>query len=81
MGTFVLWGVIGALGAVAVASGVVAWWFDPEREGRKRKRRAKANQRWVRKAMIRHGVNVEEEARQIAQAYEEMNDPWKHLDK
>jgi hypothetical protein len=94
MGNFLTWGVVGILATIAVSAGVVAYWFDPERPARvaekRRKRRAKANQKWVRDAVKRHGGDVmassidrEAETRVlgvIERFNQQLEDPWKHLE-
>lgn len=81
VGIFLTWGVVGILAGIVAFSGTVAWWFDPSRAERARKRRAKANQKWVREALARHNVTgVIQEAETIAAFYKQMEDPWKHLE-
>jgi hypothetical protein len=83
MGNFVTWGVVGILAAIATSAGIVAWWFDPSRQVRKTKRRAKANQAWVRNRVAQNGVmaaSINHEAQAIAQFRSQLEDPWKHLE-
>jgi hypothetical protein len=80
VGNFVTWGIIGALAAIAVSAGIVAWWFDPSRQVRKTKRRAASNQAWVRDKCRQNGImDLDAEAKLVLQARKELEDPWKHL--
>lgn len=77
MGNFITWGVVGVLTTSSVAFIFGSFYFEPER---KQKRRAKANQRWVREALVRHNVTgVIQEAETIAAFYKQMEDPWTFL--
>lgn len=78
MGNFITWGVVGLLCGSSVAVIFGSFYFDPERT---RKRRAAANQKWVREALARHNVTgVIQEAETIAAFYRQMEDPWTYLE-
>lgn len=86
MANFVTWGVVGILGTIAATGAFLTYWFDPSRLPRvtekRRVRRAKANQRWVRNRVAQNGVmarSIDHEAELIAHARMELEDPWKHL--
>lgn len=72
LGTIVLWGVIGACAATTViitALSLWKWHSEPERA---RRRRAAANQKWVRDKCRANHLHVEEEARLVAAFYQQM---------
>lgn len=79
MGNFITWGVVGVLAGIATsiaALSLLKWHSEPERA---RRRRAAANQKWVRDKCRANDLHVEEEARLIAVFYWQMEDPWPYL--